>query len=143
MTIVGDLGQASRLGAIRQWDEALRHLPSRREPRLLELTVNYRTPTEIMELAAAVLLVAEAEPFLGGLLKGVGGLLGLGEGEGELEGEFEAIGEGPLGELEGPLGEGPLGEGPLGEFESEFEGPLGEFESEQFVGKSSGTSAAA
>ena len=55
MTIVGDLGQASRAGAIRSWAEALAQLPVRREPRLLELTVNYRTPTEIMELAAAVL----------------------------------------------------------------------------------------
>jgi DNA helicase IV len=55
MTIVGDLGQASRAGAIRSWSEALAQLPVRREPRQLELTVNYRTPTEIMELAAAVL----------------------------------------------------------------------------------------
>ncbi|MEA3215804.1 MAG: hypothetical protein QOJ19_1960 [Acidimicrobiia bacterium] len=59
MTIVGDLGQASRLGAIRTWDEALRQLPVRRQPRLLELTVNYRTPTEIMELASSVLAVTD------------------------------------------------------------------------------------
>jgi DNA helicase IV len=59
MTIVGDLGQASRLGAIRSWDEALRQLPVRREPRLLELTVNYRTPTEIMELASSVLAITD------------------------------------------------------------------------------------
>jgi DNA helicase IV len=59
MTIVGDLGQASRLGAIRTWDEALRQLPVRRAPRLLELTVNYRTPTEIMELASSVLAVTD------------------------------------------------------------------------------------
>jgi len=62
MTIVGDLGQASRPGAIRSWAEALAQLPARREPRLLELTVNYRTPTEIMELAAAVL--EETDPGL-------------------------------------------------------------------------------
>jgi DNA helicase IV len=55
MTIVGDLGQASRPGALRSWSEALEQLPVRREPRQLELSVNYRTPREIMELAAAVL----------------------------------------------------------------------------------------
>jgi DNA helicase IV len=62
MTIVGDLGQASRPGAIRSWSEALDQLPVRREPRQLELTVNYRTPTEIMELASAVL--ATTDPTL-------------------------------------------------------------------------------
>jgi DNA helicase IV len=59
MTIVGDLGQASRLGAVRSWEAALAQLPSRRPPRLLELSVNYRTPTEIMELASAVLAVTD------------------------------------------------------------------------------------
>jgi DNA helicase IV len=59
MTIVGDLGQASRPGAIRSWSEALDQLPVRREPRQLELTVNYRTPTEIMEVASAVLATTD------------------------------------------------------------------------------------
>lgn len=62
MTIVGDLGQSSRVGGIRTWEEALAQLPRRREPRLLELTVNYRTPAEIMDLAAAVL--ARTDPGL-------------------------------------------------------------------------------
>lgn len=62
MTIVGDLGQASRAGSIRSWDEALAQLPRRREPRLAELTINYRTPAEIMDLASAVL--AETDPGL-------------------------------------------------------------------------------
>jgi DNA helicase IV len=59
MTIVGDLGQSSRLGAIHTWDEALAQLPARREPRMAELTINYRTPSEIMDLAAAVLQVTD------------------------------------------------------------------------------------
>lgn len=62
MTIVGDLGQASRAGAVAAWQNVLDQLPVRREPRLLELTVNYRTPSEIMEVAAAVL--ASTDPGL-------------------------------------------------------------------------------
>jgi hypothetical protein len=87
----------------------------------------------------------QSEPFLGDVMKGVGGLLGLGESEGlgEFEGFLEgegAFGEGPLGEYEGvheSLREGPLGEFENEQFlqgESEFEG-LGEFEGEQFFGK--------
>ena len=62
MTIVGDLGQASRPAALTTWNDALAHLPARREPRRAELTVNYRTPTEIMEVAAAIL--AHTDPGL-------------------------------------------------------------------------------
>ncbi len=60
MTLAGDLAQASGAWGPSSWDEILVHLGLRREPRLVELTVNYRTPAEIMELAARVL--AEAEP---------------------------------------------------------------------------------
>ena len=59
MTIVGDLGQASRPGSIRSWAEAVDQLPVRRDPRMAELTVNYRTPAEIMEVAAKVLAVTD------------------------------------------------------------------------------------
>jgi len=59
MTVVGDLGQASRPGAIRSWDEALAHLPVRRRPRMAQLTVNYRTPAEIMDVASGVLAVTD------------------------------------------------------------------------------------
>jgi len=64
MTIVGDLGQASRPGAIANWQQALDQLPVRREPRTAQLSVNYRTPAEIMEVAAGVLAVTDpgAEP---------------------------------------------------------------------------------
>ena len=71
----------------------------------------------------------QAEPFLGGLLKNV-------LGEGELESEWETLGEG-YGDREG-LGEGPLGEFEgegVGESEWELEGAFGEFEGEQFFKK--------
>ena len=60
MTIVGDLGQATGVWAPSSWDEVLAHLPRRRDPRIARLTVNYRTPAEVMEVAARVL--AEVAP---------------------------------------------------------------------------------
>lgn len=64
MTIVGDFGQASRPGAARGWDDVLALLPSHDAPRHVTLTVNYRTPAEIMDLANRLLSVAapEVEP---------------------------------------------------------------------------------
>ncbi len=58
MTIVGDFGQASRPGAAAGWDEVLGLLPSYDAPRRVTLTVNYRTPAEIMDLASRLLAVA-------------------------------------------------------------------------------------
>ncbi|MGH9263540.1 MAG: HelD family protein [Acidimicrobiales bacterium] len=58
MTLVGDLGQASGPWAPVTWDEVLAHLPVRRPPTRAELSVNYRTPTEVMDLAARVLEAA-------------------------------------------------------------------------------------
>ena len=58
MTIVGDFGQASRPGAPSGWDEVLALLPSHDAPRQVTLTVNYRTPAEIMDLANRLLVVA-------------------------------------------------------------------------------------
>ncbi|MGH9181712.1 MAG: HelD family protein, partial [Acidimicrobiales bacterium] len=58
MTIVGDLAQASGAWAPRSWDDVLAHLRFQRPPRVSELTVNYRTPGEVMELAARVLAAA-------------------------------------------------------------------------------------
>jgi hypothetical protein len=62
MTVVGDLGQASREHGADRWDDVTAHLPHRRPVRLAELTVNYRTPVEVMELAARV--SEEATPGL-------------------------------------------------------------------------------
>jgi hypothetical protein len=58
MTLVGDLGQASGPWAPTTWDDVLNHLPIRRPPVRAELSVNYRTPSEVMELAARVLAAA-------------------------------------------------------------------------------------
>jgi DNA helicase IV len=58
MTLVGDFGQASRPGAVAGWDEVLALLPDRNAPRHVTLTVNYRTPAEIMDVAHRVLEVA-------------------------------------------------------------------------------------
>jgi len=60
MTVVGDLGQATGPAAPDSWTEVVAQLPRRRELRVATLTVNYRTPAEVMEVAARVL--AEAAP---------------------------------------------------------------------------------
>jgi DNA helicase IV len=62
MTVVGDIAQATGHRAPSGWDEILGHLPGRRKPKVVELSVNYRTPAEIMDLAGRVL--AEAAPGL-------------------------------------------------------------------------------
>ena len=58
MTIVGDFGQASKPGSARDWDEVLALLPDRSAPHVVSLTVNYRTPAEIMDVAHGVLAAA-------------------------------------------------------------------------------------
>lgn len=58
MTLVGDPGQASRPGAVAVWDDVLTHLPTHHAPRFVTLTINYRTPAEVMEVASRVLAVA-------------------------------------------------------------------------------------
>jgi DNA helicase IV len=64
MTLVGDFGQASRPAALRDWDEVLAVLPDRGDTRVVTLTVNYRTPAEIMQVAHRVLAAAapQVEP---------------------------------------------------------------------------------
>jgi DNA helicase IV len=58
MTVVGDLAQATGTWAAARWDEVVRHLGPRRGWRLVGLSVNYRTPAEIMALADRVLAAA-------------------------------------------------------------------------------------
>lgn len=61
MTIVGDVAQTGALAGTTSWASVLdRYVPDRW--RLAQLTVNYRTPAEIMEVAAAVL--ATVDPSL-------------------------------------------------------------------------------
>jgi hypothetical protein len=58
MTVVGDLAQATGEHAPRSWDDVLAHLPDRKPPRLVELTVGYRIPETIMQLADRVVVQA-------------------------------------------------------------------------------------
>jgi len=58
MTVVGDIAQATGPRAPSGWEDITRHLPHRRSPRIVELTINYRTPAEIMEVAGRVLAAA-------------------------------------------------------------------------------------
>ncbi len=58
MTLVGDPGQASKPGAVASWDDLLSHLPTHNAPRFVNLTINYRTPAEVMEVASRLLAVA-------------------------------------------------------------------------------------
>jgi DNA helicase IV len=60
MTVVGDIAQGTGHWAPDRWEQVLEHLPARAEARMVELTVNYRTPGEIMDLATR--LLAEAAP---------------------------------------------------------------------------------
>jgi DNA helicase IV len=58
MTLVGDFGQASRGGALAGWDDVLANVKVRMPPRRVTLSVNYRTPAEIMEVANRLLPAA-------------------------------------------------------------------------------------
>lgn len=62
MTILGDLGQATGPYTPAAWPEAIAALGARRTPAIRELTINYRTPEEVMDVATAVL--AEVAPGL-------------------------------------------------------------------------------
>ncbi len=53
MTILGDLGQASNAWVPETWQEALSEVS--RHVEIAELTINYRTPGEIMDFASRVL----------------------------------------------------------------------------------------
>lgn len=55
MTIVGDIAQATSAHAPASWKEVLAHLPKKNSSRIIGLTVGYRIPRQIMELATRVL----------------------------------------------------------------------------------------
>jgi len=59
MTVVGDMGQSTAAGAAGSWDQVVTHLSPRKPPSTVELTVSYRTPKEVLDVAAGVLAVAE------------------------------------------------------------------------------------
>ena len=54
MTIVGDIAQATGPLAPDSWDDVLAHLPDRKRPRVIGLSVGYRIPGQIMDLANRV-----------------------------------------------------------------------------------------
>jgi len=54
MTVVGDLAQTGALNGVRSWESTFRPYVADRL-RIETLTVNYRTPAQLMELATAVL----------------------------------------------------------------------------------------
>ncbi|MGA2521397.1 MAG: AAA family ATPase, partial [Acidimicrobiales bacterium] len=58
ITVVGDIGQATGPWAPSGWDEVTAHLPGQRSPRMVELSVSYRTPAEVVEVAGRLLAVA-------------------------------------------------------------------------------------
>ncbi len=62
MTVVGDIAQSTGAWAHDSWDEVLDHLPDRRPARTSVLSVGYRIPQPLMDIAAGVL--AEAAPQL-------------------------------------------------------------------------------
>ena len=58
MTVVGDIAQATGPLAPADWDEVLEFLPDRKPARVIGLSVGYRIPAQIMELANKVMMVA-------------------------------------------------------------------------------------
>jgi AAA domain/UvrD-like helicase C-terminal domain len=55
MTVVGDIAQSTGSWVPASWSQVVEHLPGRRGWRLAELTVNYRTPSEIVNVAGRIL----------------------------------------------------------------------------------------
>ena len=58
MTVVGDIAQATGPWAPSSWEDVEKHLTPTRRARLVELTVGYRTPAEVMAVAAGLLEAA-------------------------------------------------------------------------------------
>ena len=61
MTVVGDIAQATAPWAPTSWADIVEHLPRRRPARTVELTVSYRTPSEVLAVAGRVLALAAPE----------------------------------------------------------------------------------
>ena len=57
MTVAGDIAQATGPRALTDWVEVTSYLPDQKPARVVELSVNYRTPAEVMDLASKVLAV--------------------------------------------------------------------------------------
>ena len=55
MTLVGDIAQATTAWGHDSWDSVVEHLPGNNSPSFAELTIGYRLPEPIMDVAAHVL----------------------------------------------------------------------------------------
>jgi DNA helicase IV len=51
MTVVGDLAQATGAFAPNDWSDLLQYLPNKKDPQVIGLSVGYRIPAQIMEIA--------------------------------------------------------------------------------------------
>ncbi len=58
LTVVGDIAQATGPLAPDSWDDVLAHLPDKKPARVVGLSVGYRIPAQIMELANRVMEAA-------------------------------------------------------------------------------------
>jgi DNA helicase IV len=58
MTVVGDIAQATGALAPDDWSDVLAHLPDQKPGRVIGLSVGYRIPAQIMELANRVMAAA-------------------------------------------------------------------------------------
>ena len=58
MTVVGDIAQATGALAPDDWDDVLAHLPDNKPSRVIGLSVGYRIPDRIRELANRVMMAA-------------------------------------------------------------------------------------
>lgn len=55
LTVVGDLAQGTEAWSANSWDDVADALALADEPRVAELTINYRTPSEVSDYAARIL----------------------------------------------------------------------------------------
>ena len=58
MTVVGDIAQATGPLAPNGWEDVVTHLPDRKGSRVIGLSVGYRIPAQIMEVANKVMMAA-------------------------------------------------------------------------------------
>ena len=58
MTVVGDIAQATGPLAPNSWDDIVRYLPDRKGNRVIGLSVGYRIPAQIMDVANRVMMAA-------------------------------------------------------------------------------------
>ncbi len=61
MTVVGDIAQATGAWAPGSWAEIALHLAPKHKAQVVELSVSYRTPAEVVEIAAPVLRLGAPE----------------------------------------------------------------------------------